>query len=304
MEPQRLGRPSGSSRTKRTRAAHGERPAYVLRHTFTLDEPSARPAATRPPTGSTRSSSTAGESATSSSLPASRATGRTSTSRPTTSPNSSSPATTCGRSCSATAGTGAAPATGRSADGYGDTVAFLGSSRSAARSWRRDRRGGRRPARSAPPTSWPARSRTGGSSPAEWAPVAVVDHDLARLTARRRRRFGVSQELRPVAVTRPRPDRQVVDLGQNINGWVRLARPRTGGDRRHPRPRRGPRPERRRHQDHLDARDDRGRAAVGQVDRVISAGRAGDMFEPRHTTHGFQYVRVEGPPAPARRPTT
>ena len=28
----------------------------------------------------------------------------------------------------------------------------------------------------------------------------------------------------------------------------------------------------------------------------ISAGRDGDVFEPRHTTHGFRYVRVEGHP--------
>ena len=26
-----------------------------------------------------------------------------------------------------------------------------------------------------------------------------------------------------MSVTRPRPDRQVVDLGQNINGWLRLS---------------------------------------------------------------------------------
>ena len=35
---------------------------------------------------------------------------------------------------------------------------------------------------------------------------------------------------------------------------------------------------------------------AGQVDEVISAGVAGDVFEPRRTTHGFQYVRVEGHP--------
>jgi alpha-L-rhamnosidase len=36
--------------------------------------------------------------------------------------------------------------------------------------------------------------------------------------------------------------------------------------------------------------------SAGQVDRVVSAGREGEVFEPRHTTHGFQYVRVEGHP--------
>ena len=31
---------------------------------------------------------------------------------------------------------------------------------------------------------------------------------------------------------------------------------------------------------------------------MVSAGVPGDAFEPRHTTHGFQYVRVEGHPGP------
>ena len=35
---------------------------------------------------------------------------------------------------------------------------------------------------------------------------------------------------------------------------------------------------------------------AGQVDRVVSAGRPGDVFEPRHTTHGFRYVSIEGHP--------
>ncbi len=37
---------------------------------------------------------------------------------------------------------------------------------------------------------------------------------------------------------------------------------------------------------------------VGQVDEVISAGRPGDLFEPRFTTHGFRYISVEGHPGP------
>ncbi len=35
---------------------------------------------------------------------------------------------------------------------------------------------------------------------------------------------------------------------------------------------------------------------AGQVDIVVSAGVPGEVFEPRHTTHGFQYVRIEGHP--------
>ncbi|MCK9901936.1 glycoside hydrolase family 78 protein [Frankia sp. Cpl3] len=104
--------------------------------------------------------------------------------------------------------------------------------------------------------------------------------------------------LRPVSVTRIGPDRQVVDFGQNIHGWVRLSRlgpagtslllthaealdPATG-----------------------DADPSTGRATLLwyepprgiQGDRVVSAGRAGDVFEPRHTRHGFRYLRIEGHP--------
>ena len=35
---------------------------------------------------------------------------------------------------------------------------------------------------------------------------------------------------------------------------------------------------------------------AGQVDRVVSAGVDGDVFDPRFTTHGFRYVRIEGHP--------
>jgi len=35
---------------------------------------------------------------------------------------------------------------------------------------------------------------------------------------------------------------------------------------------------------------------AGQVDQVVSAGILGDVFEPRHTTHGFRYVRIDGHP--------
>jgi alpha-L-rhamnosidase len=136
-------------------------------------------------------------------------------------------------------------------------------------------------------------------TPRDWQPVLVVDHGYDRLRSSPAPPTRRVEELRAVAVTRPAPDRQVVDLGQNINGWVRLADlgPEgttltlthgealdADGDVT---------------QDHLSAIDygeGMKPISVGMVDRVISAGRDGDIFEPRHTTHGFQYVRVEGHP--------
>jgi len=112
------------------------------------------------------------------------------------------------------------------------------------------------------------------------------------------------EEISPVSVTQIGAGRQVVDLGQNINGWVRLADLGPAGTEvtlthgewlgeegdvtvEHLRPDFPflPRP-----------------LSAGQVDTVISNGRAGG-FEPRHTTHGFQYVRVDGHPAVLSRDT-
>ena len=151
---------------------------------------------------------------------------------------------------------------------------------------------------SPPPTSWPARSSTCGAPRTMAHPVRVVDHDLTRLTSSPAPPTRRVEELRPLSVTRPAPDRMVVDVGQNINGWIRLrdlgpegtTLTLTHGEALDPT---GDVT-----QDHLDAPDflNGGILHVGQIDRVTSAGREGDVFEPRHTTHGFQYVRIEGHP--------
>ncbi len=105
--------------------------------------------------------------------------------------------------------------------------------------------------------------------------------------------------LRPRRVRELAPSRHVVDLGQNINGWLRIADPGpagteltltcgealdANGDVT---------------QDHLGSMDFTTQTPLplGQIDRVVSDG-SGRAFEPRHTTHGFQYVRVEGHPGP------
>ena len=107
----------------------------------------------------------------------------------------------------------------------------------------------------------------------------------------------VTRELVPVSITRLPNGHQVVDFGQNIHGWIRLARLEATGHtvtleygealgkdgdvtRDHLRPH--------------DFRRPGGFLDAGQVDTVISSGAPGDAFEPRHTTHGFQFVSVQG----------
>ncbi len=125
-----------------------------------------------------------------------------------------------------------------------------------------------------------------------WRSVAVVDHDLSALRGSPAPPVRRIQELRPVSVTRLVSGRQIVDLGQNISGWVRLGNL-------------GPRNTRIEllHGEALDADGDVTTAhlepatsGLGQRDVVIAAGEAGEHFEPRHTVHGFQYVRIDGHP--------
>ncbi|MFC8037953.1 family 78 glycoside hydrolase catalytic domain [Paenarthrobacter sp. NPDC057355] len=105
------------------------------------------------------------------------------------------------------------------------------------------------------------------------------------------------REYPAVAVTRLSGGRQIVDFGQNLNGWVRLsalgpagstitlthgeALDPTTGDLTTAHLAYTPYP-------------DPNPLPTGQTDTVISRGQAGDVFEPRHTTHGFRYVAVDG----------
>jgi alpha-L-rhamnosidase len=145
------------------------------------------------------------------------------------------------------------------------------------------------------------RLRLGWSAPGfddtGWEQVVVADYGYANLVSSPAPPVRAVEELTPVAVWRVASG-QVFDLGQNINGWVRLhglgpagteitlthgEAIDSGGDVT---------------TEHLDVEVPfiPEPLPAGQVDRVVSAGRPDDEFEPRHTTHGFRYVRVEGHP--------
>ena len=132
-------------------------------------------------------------------------------------------------------------------------------------------------------------------------PVIVVDHGYANLVC------SPAPPVRAVAHITPRHVRrvaggQVFDLGQNINGWVQLDALGPAGSALALT-----------HAETVDAGGDvstehlevdlpfiPGRLAAGQVDHVISDGRRGARFEPRHSTHGFRFVRVAGHPGELR----
>ena len=141
-----------------------------------------------------------------------------------------------------------------------------------------------------------------------WSPVRIVDHDLTRLRASPSPPVRRIDEVAPAAVKTLDTDRQVIDLGRNIAGWLKLTDLGPDGTRL-----------RLTYGEALDETgdvttdniDSTGNAeelslpeaakmpdGIGplQVDEITSAGSKHDIFEPRMSTKGFRYVRVEGHP--------
>ncbi len=125
-----------------------------------------------------------------------------------------------------------------------------------------------------------------------WAPVRVVQHSKSRLLAQEGLPVRRILELKPKAIlTTPRGD-TVVDMGQNMVGWVRLKVRGNRGDTvtLH----------------HAEVLDKEGnfytanlRAAKQQV-RYVLKGTGEEVFEPHFTFQGFRYVKVEGFPGTLR----
>ncbi len=127
------------------------------------------------------------------------------------------------------------------------------------------------------------------------APAAIeVAADLVEPIAPPVRRI---ETLAPKSITKLPNGSFVVDFGQNINGWCHLENLGSAGNQITLT-----------HAEWLD--QNTGNISTAnlnvqfpfmphpikdhQVDVVISAGIEGDAFEPQFTTHGFQFVRVEG----------
>lgn len=103
------------------------------------------------------------------------------------------------------------------------------------------------------------------------------------------------EELAPVTATEITAGVTVLDFGQNLSGWVRLTDLGPAGSETEI--------EFAEHLGstgdidtaHLDIHTPDGRhLPYRQIDRV-TAGPLGDVFEPRHTVHGFRYARLTHP---------
>lgn len=132
-----------------------------------------------------------------------------------------------------------------------------------------------------------------GFDDSAWMPVRLIDPPGAALVAQPNEPIRATRELRPVSISEPSPGVFVVDLGQNMPGWVRLRTSGPAGTEVNIR--------------HAEALTDDGRAytanlrSAGQRDTFILAGRGEEVFEPRFVYHGFRFAEITGlatPPTP------
>ena len=134
---------------------------------------------------------------------------------------------------------------------------------------------------------------------AGWDRVTTPAYGFGQLVASASPPVRAVELLRPVSVTTLGPGRQVFDFGQNINGRVRVTELGPAGTMLTLTHAEARGPDGDVTTEHLKPADIpfiENELRAGMVDHVTSAGTEGDVFEPRFTTHGFQYVRVEGHP--------
>ena len=130
----------------------------------------------------------------------------------------------------------------------------------------------------------------------EWVPAVVEDFGCRELVGTVAPPVRRIEELRPVSVQEIAHERWVVDFGQNSNGWVRLGGLGSAGTETTLTYGEWLDEDGDVTQEHVTfpLSTDVERSVTFQVDRVVAGGAHGEVFEPRHSTKGFQYVRVEG----------
>lgn len=137
---------------------------------------------------------------------------------------------------------------------------------------------------------------TGGKAPRVRAAV-VRPGSFTQLAGPLAPPTRVTGELVPVSITRLPNGHQVVDFGQNLHGWIRLTQLGAPGETVALEYGEALGPDGDVTRDHLRPHDFRSPGAflaAGQVDTVAASGAPGEVFEPRHTTHGFRYVSLQG----------
>ncbi len=123
----------------------------------------------------------------------------------------------------------------------------------------------------------------------QWQPVNLVAAPGGKLVPATHESEQVTETLRPVSMSEPKPGVYIYDLGRNIAGWARL-KIRNGEPGQLIKLR------------FAEALDTEGmlngtsHAAARHADYYIQKGASEEIYEPRFTYHGFRFVELTGYP--------
>lgn len=124
-----------------------------------------------------------------------------------------------------------------------------------------------------------------------WKPAVEVSAPGGVLSAQMLAPMKVTETRKPVKVTETRPGVWLVDFGQNLAGWARLTVSGAAGTRVTLRYGERLNVDGGLDQSSLDKHLEQG---AFQTDTYILKGQGTEVWEPRFTYHGFQYVEVTG----------
>lgn len=128
-----------------------------------------------------------------------------------------------------------------------------------------------------------------GFDDASWKAAAVIDPPAAPLVAQPSEPVQVPEEVAAKEVTEPKPGVYIFNLGQNIAGWARIKVSGPAGTKLVLRFAERLNPDGTMYVTNL--------RAAKCTDTYILKGGGEEIWEPRFTFHGFQYVEMVGLPA-------
>ncbi len=132
--------------------------------------------------------------------------------------------------------------------------------------------------------------KKGGYDDSSWQHVKEVSGARGRLVSQQLPPIRICESINPVRISEPNPGVYVFDFGVNISGWVRLKT-------------RGERGRKITLQFNEKLNDDgtvnmrhcsRHTYGIFQTEEFILSGEGTEIFEPKFSYHGFQYVEVRG----------
>ncbi len=121
-----------------------------------------------------------------------------------------------------------------------------------------------------------------------WQQASVVKGPAGVLAAQMIEPIQVTENIKPVKVTEPKPGVYIIDMGQNMVGWCRLTVQGPGGTQVSLRHAERLRDDGTLYLDNLRSAEAR--------DVYTLSGQGTEIYEPRFTYHGFRYVELKGFP--------